>query len=254
MPNYKALLTDIDGTIYFKGKLIQGVKEFLQELKQKGVCIRYLTNTASIPLFKIKERLAGYGLEVLQEEVFNPIAVAKVYFEKHANFSIYCMASKEIQAEFQNGNWNDKNPSHVLVGDIQEACGYDEINRIFQFLDNGSRLMATSYSSFFYSSNGEKTMDTGAVVKMFESVLNIKAEIIGKPSPLFYQMTHESTGREKSQCIAVGDDIETDILGANQYGLYSVLVQTGKYDASVKNLKTIPKAILPDLTHLVKYF
>jgi len=255
MQTFKALLTDIDGTVYFKGQLIDGVGEFLKDIKERGIFIRYLTNTASIPPSKIRERLVGYGLEVSEEEVFNPIKVAKAYFEKNENLSLYCMASEEIQAEFKNGNWDEKNPTYVILGDIQKVCNYDEINKVFNFLSNGSKLMATSYSPYFFSSTGERKMDTGAVVRMFETVFNIKAEIIGKPSQLFYQMAHESTGLEKSQCLAVGDDIDTDVFGANQYGLFSVLVKTGKFDASYVQDSTItPKEIIPDLSYIRKYF
>ena len=36
MQTFKALLTDIDGTVYFKGKLIDGVRECLQDFKERG--------------------------------------------------------------------------------------------------------------------------------------------------------------------------------------------------------------------------
>ena len=61
MNRYRALLIDMDGTIYLKGQLIDGAITLLRELKEKGMEIRYVTNTTSIRLSQIAERLHNYG-------------------------------------------------------------------------------------------------------------------------------------------------------------------------------------------------
>ncbi len=252
---FRALLTDIDGTIYFKGKMIDGALECLRELKRKGVRIRYLTNTASKPVDNMLEKLRAFGIDAVPEEIFNPIRVAKAYFQKHAPETYYVMASADIQAEFQGPQWDDKIPTYVLLGDIQDVCSYHEINRVFQFIRNGSQLISTSYSPFYYHADGKVCVDTGAFARLFEFSLNIKAELVAKPSHLFFQMAQESTGLDKSECVVVGDDIDSDILGANTYGLFSALVRTGKYDADrVASSTVVPGEIIDSLAEAVHLF
>lgn len=255
MDGFKGLLVDIDGTIYFKGQLIDGAVAFLQELKQMGVVIRYLTNTTGLSPMEIVARLNNYGLSVEYDELFNPIKVAQAYFEKHDALSYYVMAEDKIKAEFQGGQWDENAPDCVVLGDLAAVCDYDEINRVFNFISNGSRLMTTSYSPYYYASTGEKRIDTGAFARMFEASLQVKAEIIGKPSRLFYQMAIESTALATEECIMIGDDVDKDILGAKQCGLYSVLVQTGKYDEDyVQASGIVPDGIISSLPMGKKYF
>jgi HAD superfamily hydrolase (TIGR01458 family) len=252
---YQALFVDIDGTIYFKGQLIEGAIDFLKELKENDVAIRYLTNTTSISPSKIVERLNSYGLDVTDQECFTPITAAQVYLEKHRNLSYYVAASPDLKREFDQSRWNDADPDCVVLGELREVCSYEELNKIFTFISHGSRLFSTSYSPYFYTATGEKKMDTGAFARMFEACLQIKAEIIGKPAPLFYQMALASVDIDTNQCIAVGDDIDTDILGANQVDIFSVLVKTGKYDeAYVKASNIAPDAIVTSLSETRKFF
>jgi HAD superfamily hydrolase (TIGR01458 family) len=255
MTRYQALLIDIDGTIYFKGQLIDGAIDFLKELKENDVAIRYLTNTTSIAPSKIVERLNNYGLDVSEQECFTPITAAQVYFGKHRNLSYYVAASPDLKREFDQSRWNEADPDCVVLGELREVCSYEELNKIFAFVSHGSRLLATSYSPYFYTATGEKKMDTGAFARMFEASLQIKAEIIGKPAPLFYQMALDSVDIDSHQCMAVGDDIDTDILGANQVDLFSVLVKTGKYDeAYVKASHIAPDAIVTSLVETRQFF
>lgn len=227
---FKGLLIDLDGTIYFKGQLIPGALDCLRSLNNENIQIRYLTNTASKPVDALVDKLHSMGVDVSAEEVFNPIKVAHAYFDKHESDTFYVLASPDIQAHFRGQRWDDVSPSFVLLGDLQDVCSYQELNRVFQFLRNGSRLIATSYSPYYINAQGETCMDTGAFVRLFESSLSITADLVAKPAPLFFQMAVESTGLEISDCLAVGDDIDTDIFGANQVGLFSVLVRTGKFD------------------------
>ncbi|MGB0385181.1 MAG: HAD-IIA family hydrolase [Ardenticatenaceae bacterium] len=255
MNRYKGLLVDLDGTIYFKGKLIKDAIDFLEGLKRKAIVIRYLTNTNGTPPVKIVERLRGYGFDIQDEQFFNPTKVAKAYFEKNESLSYYVMASDDIKAEFQDGHWDEKKPDCVLLGALEEVCNYDEINKVFNFIANGSRLISTSYSPYYYAQSGERKIDTGSFTRMFEASTGVKAQLIGKPSRLFYQMVLESASLEPKECIAIGDDIDTDIVGANQFGIYSVLVQTGKYDdAYVQASDVVPNEILSSLPRARKYF
>lgn len=255
MTRYQALLIDIDGTIYFKGQLIDGAVNFLKELKENNVTIRYLTNTTSIAPHKIVERLNNYGLDISAQECFTPITAANVYLEQHSTLSYYVAASPHIQHEFDQSRWDDINPDCVVLGELSEICSYEELNKIFTFVSNGSALLSTSYSPYFYASTDEKKMDTGAFARMFEASLQIKAEIIGKPAPLFYQMALGSIDAEASSCLAIGDDIDTDILGANQADIFSVLVRTGKYDEDYVEASSVtPNATIMNLSEAREFF
>ena len=47
LENIKCYLLDMDGTIYLGNKLIDGAREFLEKLKEKGIRYIFLTNNSS---------------------------------------------------------------------------------------------------------------------------------------------------------------------------------------------------------------
>jgi HAD superfamily hydrolase (TIGR01459 family) len=56
-----------------------------------------------------------------------------------------------------------------------------------------------------------------------------KVIYFGKPYAPFYDAALAMTPTEKSQVLAIGDNLDTDILGANQYGIDCLLVGCGLY-------------------------
>jgi len=59
-------------------------------------------------------------------------------------------------------------------------------------------------------------------------------------------------GIEKKGVIAIGDDVLTDIKGAQEYGIISALVQTGKYKAGDEGEIT-PNLLLKNLGEIEKH-
>lgn len=69
-----------------------------------------------------------------------------------------------------------------------------------------------------------------------------------KPLPLGYRKAVKMLGAEKKQCAIIGDQIFTDVLGANLYGIKSLLVRPIKLEdgTSFKIRRYFEKKILKD--------
>jgi len=76
--------------------------------------------------------------------------------------------------------------------------------------------------------------------------------VAGKPSRSFYAAARESLGVEAAASVAmVGDDLWSDVAGAQQAGLEGWLVRTGKYRESVLQESGItPNRILDSIAAL----
>ena len=85
-------------------------------------------------------------------------------------------------------------------------------------------------------------MDAGGFVQALEYASDTRAKVIGKPSEEFYRLACSAIGFRPADCIMIGDDIESDVGGAKEAGLQSVLVKTGKFRAEDLN-----KGIQPDI-------
>jgi ribonucleotide monophosphatase NagD (HAD superfamily) len=78
-----------------------------------------------------------------------------------------------------------------------------------------------------------------------------EAVIIGKPSAGFYRLALKDVGLEPADTIMIGDDIFSDVEGAQQVGLKGVLVKTGKYrEDVVRRSHAKPDAVLTSIVEL----
>jgi ribonucleotide monophosphatase NagD (HAD superfamily) len=72
-------------------------------------------------------------------------------------------------------------------------------------------------------------MDIGAFIHGLEYASNKTAIIIGKPSAEFFNVVLNDMQLNADEVLMIGDDIDSDIGGAQALGVRSVLVRTGKY-------------------------
>jgi HAD superfamily hydrolase (TIGR01509 family) len=52
--------------------------------------------------------------------------------------------------------------------------------------------------------------------------------VVGKPAPAFFHTILQAAGASAAEAAMVGDDVESDVGGAQRAGLAGVLVRTGK--------------------------
>ena len=75
--------------------------------------------------------------------------------------------------------------------------------------------------------------------------------IIGKPSPAFFQVALDDMGLSKDEVLMIGDDIDSDVGGAQEAGLKAVLVRTGKYRQAYAEASAIkPDYLIDSISNL----
>ena len=142
-------------------------------------------------------------------------------------------------------------PEYIIFCDFENiVLDYELLNKLFQYINNGAKIITTSYSDY-YISNNEYKMDTGIFVKMYEILTNKNAIIIGKPSQIIYSITLKRMGIEASNVISIGDDGLTDIIGGNEIGMETVMVKTGKYKNGDEE-KYKPKKVINNIMEIIR--
>lgn len=225
----KAVFLDLDGTLYFKGSLIPGANSAIIELRKCGLQLRFLTNTDSKADSQILKKLHSFGLDVLIEEIFTPVTALKQFMKNAPGKHWNLLLSDELLADLQYEPINDNaSADYVVIGDISDNLDYNRLNNAFQAIMAGAEIIALQKGRYFIQSNGYN-LDTGAFVALFEYATSKMARVLGKPSPDFFNLALGTLGYCPEDIIIVGDDVSTDILGAEQIGAISILVKTGKY-------------------------
>lgn len=143
-------------------------------------------------------------------------------------------------------------PNVVVVG-FDRKLTYEKLDQALRVLKAGAFLVG-SYGGAVFMSDSGPALSAGPIIKALEYASGKRAIMIGKPSPRMFRLALEHAKENPSKAVMVGDQIETDILGAKRAGVHTVLVLTG-----VENRETIsrsrikPDMIIESLDELMKY-
>lgn len=144
----------------------------------------------------------------------------------------------------------------VLVGGADETAetnrvfSYMNLGRAFAELDAGAELYCLHKNRWWQTSRGP-LLDAGAFVAGLEYAAAVEATVLGKPSPAYFEAALAALDADAERTWMVGDDFEADIAGAQQYGLRTALVRTGKFRPDALEAAGIrPDAILNSIADL----
>ena len=135
-------------------------------------------------------------------------------------------------------------PDAVLIGDLGELWSYALMQEAFDYLLQGAALVALSRDRY-YGREGGLALDAGPFVAGLEYAAGCEATLVGKPSAAFFHAAATELAAEPAGIVMIGDDLWSDIRGAQQAGLAGWLVRTGKYRAdALKESGIIPDRIM----------
>ena len=252
----KGILSDIDGTLYFKGKPTQGAIKTVSKIRKKGIKLLFFTNTDSKSPQTVFKTLIDYGFEVDYDEIYTPIIALKEFLNENLDKKSYFITTKEIQKEFQEFPQvkGSEIPDFVILCDFHDNWDVKRLNQAFKYVLKGAKLIGSQGNIYYLDRNGEPVLDTGSFIKMISNASKSSAEIFGKPSKHFYNRALKKINLDKKEVLVVGDDIYSDIKGAQNIGLKGILVRTGKgesYEDSSKEIK--PNLVIENFSMILDY-
>jgi HAD superfamily hydrolase (TIGR01458 family) len=258
MPLPAGFLIDLDGTLYTQSGAVPGAPALLRRLRDRGIPYRLVTNTSSRPRRLLIERLRGYGFEVAPSDLQTPVqAAADILAARgHRRVAAYVPApTLEDFAEFDLVRGSDRAPTAVVVGDLGEEWTYALLQEAFTHVMGGAELVALSRDRYWLRADG-LALDAGPFVVGLEYASSRTAVVTGKPSPDFYQAAVRGLGlgerADPRDVVMVGDDLWSDVQGAQHAGLQGWLVRTGKFrEEQLHRSGVTPDRILDSVAELI---
>ncbi len=251
----KAILFDLDGVLYVGNTAIPGAIAAANAIRQAGYACRFVTNTSTLSLAALQSKLAALGFDVTTEEIMSAPQAAIQYLQQQPNPVCRLLLANDVKQDFAHFPQSDTEANFIVVGDIGNAWTYPMLNEVFACLTRGAKLIAIHKNRFWQTEHGLQ-MDIGAFITGLEYAANTQAMLIGKPSADFFNMALTDLNMQSNEVLMVGDDIDSDVGGAQTAGLMGVLVRTGKYRQAYAESSAIkPDAVIDsvaDLPELLK--
>lgn len=250
----KAFLIDLDGTLYFKGEPYPGAIETVNYLRQEKYQLRFLTNTTAKTPKMLHEQMQVLGFDIYENEIFNATYACLQYLRSQPKNRCHLMVDDAVKTFFKEIPIDNDAPDFVVVGDYGERFDFHALNHAFRLLMDGAELIALQKGLYWFSSEG-MFLDCGAFVTLLEVAIGKTAKVMGKPSETFFTIALGSLQLTPSEVVVVGDDITSDIVGAERMNMQSILVKTGKFKPDqLENPVAKPTWILDSISELRNFF
>lgn len=223
-----SVLLDLDGVLYVEGEPIAGAIEAVAALRDRGLRLRFVTNTTSRPRRDILARLERLGMPVPERELITPARLAVEHCLAAGRRRALLLMRDEVKADLAGLQDVHEGADVVVVGDLGDDFGYRVLNRAFRELLAGAELVALQKNRYWRTPEG-LSLDVGPFVAALEYATGRDAVVVGKPAPAFFATVLTGLAVPAADAVMVGDDVESDVGGALRAGLAGVLVRTGKY-------------------------
>lgn len=246
-------MLDLDGTLYFRGESIPHADRAISALRAMGFQLRFLTNTDSKTVSMLHRELAAMGLAIEEEEIFSAASAALHFLQDQPGKRCYCLVSQELAAAFAPFHATEGTVDYVVVGDFRDSVSYDVLNIAFRHVMAGAEIIALQKGRYFVSREGYN-LDTGAFVQLLEYASSKEARVLGKPSADFFRIAIGQLACTAEEVAIVGDDVTTDIAGAQAIGSVGVLVRTGKYsDETLEQSPSKPDLVVDSIADVPQF-
>jgi HAD superfamily hydrolase (TIGR01458 family) len=246
----KGILFDLDGVVHIGNTPIPGAADTLAFLRDRHIPFRFVTNTTTESPESLHQRMASMHLPITKEAILTTHQVAAEYLIQLGRPTCFLLVADNALAAYDGIPTNETTPQYVVIGDIGDRWNYELLNRVFNMVMDGADMIALHKGRYWKTETGLQ-MDIGAFVEGLEYTTGKGATVVGKPSAPFFEMAIKDLGLKKDDVVMIGDDIETDVGGAQSAGIRGVLVKTGKYREEVAARSDVqPEAVLDSIADL----
>ncbi len=251
-----AILLDVDGVLHVSGEPIPGAVDAVVRLRENGHRLRFVTNNTTRSRTQLVAELHSLGFDVADEEV-QTVAAAAV--EALRGKRVLALTMHAIVGDLEGIELVGDEAEAVLLGGADETpetnlvFSYMNLARAFAELELGADLYCLHKNRWWQTKHGPR-FDAGAFVAGLEYAAGVEAIVLGKPSPSYFAAACKALDADPHMAWMVGDDLESDVHGAQGIGMKTVLVRTGKFRPdTVERERAQPDGIVSSIGHLPEW-
>lgn len=233
---YDTALLDLDGVVYAGGDAIAHAVDSLAAARSGGMRLAYVTNNALRTPDTVAGHLTELGIPAAADDVITSAqAVARLISEQvPAGARVLVIGGEGLRVALRERGLTpvesaDDDPAAVVQGFGGPDLPWSRFAEASYAVRRGVPWFASNTDLTIPSGRGIAP-GNGAAVEVVRIATGAEPQVAGKPLPPMHRETIIRTGAERP--LVVGDRLDTDIEGAFNGGVDSLLVLTGVTDGA----------------------
>ncbi|MGH1563339.1 HAD-IIA family hydrolase [Mumia sp. DW29H23] len=230
---YDVAMLDLDGVVYRGEEAVDHVAQSLEEAREAGLRLAYVTNNAARTPEAVVDKLRGLGMPTDDDGVVTSAqAAGRLVAGLVPKGSKVLVVGGEglLRALDEHGlvavTSAEDEPDAVVQG-FSPDLGWPQLAEGAYAVARGIPWVASNTDGSIPTARGIAP-GNGTLVAAVATATGRSPEVAGKPYPPLFDETVLRVGG--SRPLVVGDRLDTDIEGANNVGADSLLVMTGVSD------------------------
>lgn len=256
----RAVVFDLDGTLYLGGNPLLGAPEAVRRIAQRCP-VWYLTNNTSRTPEQYQLRLKGMGFPVENGHVISPLlsVVAQVHHEgiRHlwamANSSVYSWLDHHLGNVDLHAPIDD---TELVLLTYDDTVTYASLcEATWRLQRPGVKYWVTHPDKVCPSTPGP-VPDVGSLVELFACATGKRPEkVLGKPDPRLLSLVTAHQDYAASDILFVGDRLYTDYALAQAAGCQFALTLSGETRrGDLEALSEPPSVVVNGVGELEEHF
>ncbi len=227
---YDTALLDLDGVVYIGGTAIAGAAEALRKAQADGMRLAYVTNNASRTPAAVAALLVSMGAPAEPADVVTSAqAAARLLAERlPTGAPVLVIGGMGLRLAVRERGLRPvstaaEKPLAVVQG-YWPGLSYPALAEGGIAVGAGALFVATNADTTLPSKHGVGP-GNGSLIRVIATATGVEPVVAGKPEPPLHRESVIRTGAKRP--LVVGDRLDTDIAGAYNVGVDSLLVLTG---------------------------
>jgi len=263
-----ALIIDMDGVLWHGTQPMPGLTDFFKTLHDLQIPFILATNNASQTPEQYVTKLAKMGVTITKKQILTSGTATALYLSKQVNPTetrVFVVGEDGATQplidhgftltglyEVNNDSDASKKGADIVVCGKDETLTWAKLATATLNIRAGAKFIGTNADTTLPTEHGI-THGNGAILAALEVATGVSPTIIGKPEPIIYQQALALLGVDPDKTVAIGDRLETDILGAVRTGIRSIMVLTGiSTEDDLKESAYQPTWVMPDIRAITK--
>lgn len=249
----KAIICDIDGTLYVGNKPLQKSIDFIKRVSN-NLEIYFLTNnTSKIPNDYVK-KLQSFGIKTDINHIITPLNALIDYLQAKQINSAYLVANDRVthflEQKLPNIDFSfDKSQNKAVILTYDTQITYEKLQNICVLLNNTNAEYIATHKDIFCPSEWGNIPDIGSYIKILKSTTKRNPTLIlGKPNLALVESILRQY--DKSEIVVIGDRIYTDKALADNMKCDFICTLTGETQrVDLQNYQgKFPSLVVQDLS------
>ena len=232
--DYDCALLDLDGTAWSGDERIEHAAASVIEAREAGMASAFVTNNAMRTPQQVADKLNSMDFQAMPDMVMtSAMDIAAIMAEELAEGSkVLVIGGAGLRLALEERGFvlvdsADDEPAAVVQG-LDKQVDWALLSEGAFAIERGAAFYASNLDATLPVERGQ-ALGNGSLVRAIQHATRKRPTAGGKPEPGIYRRASELVGARNP--LAVGDRLETDIMGAVAAGVPAMHVLTGVHMA-----------------------